>query len=42
MGDEAEGMEQGWMLKGLEWLVKAFILQVEGISEESGKQSHPT
>ena len=41
MGDEVEGMEQGWMLKGLEWLVEEFILQVEGISEESGKQSHP-
>lgn len=42
VGDEVEGMEQGWMLKGPEWLVKEFILQVEGISEESGKQSHPT
>lgn len=41
MGDEVKGMEQDWTMKGLECPVEKFILQAEGISEESGGQSHP-
>lgn len=41
MGDEVEGMERDWMLKGLQCPVEKLIVQAEEISEESGEQSHP-